>query len=618
MTNAPTGAIAIWSGTIASIPTGWNLCDGSGSTPDLRAKFLRGAPADTEAGGTGGSDTHAHTIDAQTLTHGHSLQSTGGHTHVTTSAGAHDHGLITMEHIFPDKTFGGVTVSGAHTHTSDTGGAHTHTSANSTSLSHTHTQDTADSRPPYYEILFIQASSSAAVVAGIIIIWTGLIANIPTGFSLCDGGSGRPDLRSKFTRGAPNGINPGTTGGATTHTHTQQNTDITHSHNASDSQGTHSHTFSAFTGTHTHGTITGTKDNNDRNSNSPLSYTWTHTHAATDSIGAHTHTLDSTSLTTHNHGVSQAGSSLPVYYDVLYIYNTSASDIPQGGILVWIGLIANIPSQYNLCDGTSPRPDLRARFIRGADAGVQPGGTGGSDTHTHTDNSVGDHNHTHPAFSTAHQHATMTDGAGAHTHVLSTGDAYDSEPGDMGKNVSSGVHNHAFTSDAWSHTHTITSAGAHVHTIQSADTRPAYYQAQFIYRTDVIVVPTVTTQAASGLDIHQATLNGTITVTGGENSDSRGFDWGSSPGVYDQEWTEPGSFGAVSFDHQVTTFVGGKLYYYRAKAHNSAGWGYGSEASFTTNTPTLPTGKLFVIDKDNYVFRIDPSAMTEEKSLSIT
>jgi len=62
-----TGMIMMWSGSIATIPSGWALCNGSNGTPDLRNRFIVGAgstynPADT--GGT--SDTivvsHSHTI----------------------------------------------------------------------------------------------------------------------------------------------------------------------------------------------------------------------------------------------------------------------------------------------------------------------------------------------------------------------------------------------------------------------------------------------------------------------------------------------------------------------------------------------------------------------------
>jgi hypothetical protein len=48
----PTGVICMWSGAITSIPTGWNLCDGQNSTPDLRGKFIIGAGG-TDASVTG-------------------------------------------------------------------------------------------------------------------------------------------------------------------------------------------------------------------------------------------------------------------------------------------------------------------------------------------------------------------------------------------------------------------------------------------------------------------------------------------------------------------------------------------------------------------------------------
>ena len=40
------GMIMMWSGTIATIPSGWVLCDGTNSTPDLRNRFIIGAYSD--------------------------------------------------------------------------------------------------------------------------------------------------------------------------------------------------------------------------------------------------------------------------------------------------------------------------------------------------------------------------------------------------------------------------------------------------------------------------------------------------------------------------------------------------------------------------------------------
>jgi hypothetical protein len=61
--GVPSGTIAMWHGLIADIPYGWTLCDGTDGTPDLREKFVRGAPDETEAGGTGGEATHTLTED---------------------------------------------------------------------------------------------------------------------------------------------------------------------------------------------------------------------------------------------------------------------------------------------------------------------------------------------------------------------------------------------------------------------------------------------------------------------------------------------------------------------------------------------------------------------------
>ena len=41
--GVPNGAIIMWSGTVATIPDGFSLCDGSNGTPDLRNRFVIGA-----------------------------------------------------------------------------------------------------------------------------------------------------------------------------------------------------------------------------------------------------------------------------------------------------------------------------------------------------------------------------------------------------------------------------------------------------------------------------------------------------------------------------------------------------------------------------------------------
>ena len=56
------GTMQIWSGSIASIPAGYALCDGSNGTPNLENCFIMGAGSSTNPGLTGGSVNHTHTI----------------------------------------------------------------------------------------------------------------------------------------------------------------------------------------------------------------------------------------------------------------------------------------------------------------------------------------------------------------------------------------------------------------------------------------------------------------------------------------------------------------------------------------------------------------------------
>ena len=57
---APSGIISMWSGSVGSIPSGWYLCDGNNSTPDLRGKFVLGAGGAYAVGASGGAETHDH------------------------------------------------------------------------------------------------------------------------------------------------------------------------------------------------------------------------------------------------------------------------------------------------------------------------------------------------------------------------------------------------------------------------------------------------------------------------------------------------------------------------------------------------------------------------------
>ena len=94
------GMILPWNGSVATIPTGWALCDGTNGTPDTRGYFIRAINSGT-SGATSGSTTTGMA---------------GGHSHNTMSAGGHNHGgvkpiALTIDQI-PSHDHGG----GVHVH----------------------------------------------------------------------------------------------------------------------------------------------------------------------------------------------------------------------------------------------------------------------------------------------------------------------------------------------------------------------------------------------------------------------------------------------------------------------------------------------------------------------
>ena len=120
--GVPSGVIAMWHGASAAIPSGWVICDGNNSTPNLTDKFIKSA---STAGGTGGGTT------------------TGATTLSTAQIPAHTH---TLDHYVSGDT--------DHTGTGNRdlliGGTWT-TSSTGGGGSHTHTQD----EPVYYALIFI-------------------------------------------------------------------------------------------------------------------------------------------------------------------------------------------------------------------------------------------------------------------------------------------------------------------------------------------------------------------------------------------------------------------------------------------------------------------------------
>lgn len=84
----PIGGIIMWSGSIASVPTNWALCDGTNSTPNLTDRFVVGAGGNYDPYDSGGSTdsalpSHTHSVSSS----GNLTVSTPNHTHPLDSSG---------------------------------------------------------------------------------------------------------------------------------------------------------------------------------------------------------------------------------------------------------------------------------------------------------------------------------------------------------------------------------------------------------------------------------------------------------------------------------------------------------------------------------------------------
>lgn len=144
--SVPSGGIIMWSGSIASIPTGWLLCDGTSGTPDLRSRFIVGAGSTYSVAATGGS------ADAITVAHTHTATSTS-----TVTDPGHFHSYEQPSNTFIQGAIGGTGLTNKFS--GSTGSKTTGiTVATSTSVASSGSSGTNANLPPYYALAFIMKS----------------------------------------------------------------------------------------------------------------------------------------------------------------------------------------------------------------------------------------------------------------------------------------------------------------------------------------------------------------------------------------------------------------------------------------------------------------------------
>lgn len=239
----------------------------------------------------------------------------------------------------------------------------------------------------------------ANIPAGVIFVWTGSIANIPSGWVR------ETSLDTKFPKGTADATNPNTTGGAATHSHTSP------AHTHSTTAHTHTLSYTGYSG----------GSNVDSGSGSGAGRNG-HTHADHNSGAVASDSVQNSTST------YASFSNNPPYNEVIFI----TPSVPKSGIPTnVIGLIddtgyVNNSGKYTgtyFCDGNNSTTDLRNKYIKGASASSEIGASGGSYTNVHN------LTHTH---TTSHTHSASTSGAptlqsaatggndcttGSHTHT---------------------------------------------------------------------------------------------------------------------------------------------------------------------------------------------------------
>ena len=163
-TGIPSGFIGMWSGSAGSIPSGWYLCDGNNSTPDLRNKFVIGASnstGDTTYPGLS-PDAQGGSADATLVSHSHTINN---HTHSvsgTTGNDTHNHSIQSSTSIGGGSRVASQNDTGnTATTTNDT---HSHSfSATTGNPSNRGTNSQGSSAtnanlPPYYALCYIMKS----------------------------------------------------------------------------------------------------------------------------------------------------------------------------------------------------------------------------------------------------------------------------------------------------------------------------------------------------------------------------------------------------------------------------------------------------------------------------
>ena len=149
-----------------------------------------------------------------------------------------------------------------------------------------------------YGIIGVQTAVGTTIPTGMISLWYGSIGSVPTGWYLCDGTNGTPDLRDRFIVGAGSTYSVAATGGSA------DAIVVSHNHTATSvvTDPGHTHTSNA-------------NANNAQNLSGGPSTTLSRQYATIDAA----FTGITVATTNTSAGVSGTNANLPPYYALAYV-----------------------------------------------------------------------------------------------------------------------------------------------------------------------------------------------------------------------------------------------------------------------------------------------------------
>ena len=144
----PLGGIIMWYGSVASVPDGFSLCNGTTvngyATPNLQDRFVIGAGNSYAVNATGGS------ANATLVSHTHTADANGDHNHTINAVGNHSHNYSSNQGTGGGQGGGGAD-TGSSGKTTGGAGAHNHT----VTVDSTGSSGTNANLPPYMALAYI-------------------------------------------------------------------------------------------------------------------------------------------------------------------------------------------------------------------------------------------------------------------------------------------------------------------------------------------------------------------------------------------------------------------------------------------------------------------------------